>query len=155
MLMSKTKQSMKTNEKENRMEEFDDSKLHENLTLLGQSKSKAQKTLECFPAPPGVGEVELSSDEITAHCPLTGQPDFYSIHVYYQPDQKCIESKAFKLYLMAFRDEGHFIEALSKIMLDDLVKACEPKWMKVVLRMNPRGGITIIATSEYSKYNPV
>lgn len=131
------------------MDTFDDSGLHKNLSLLGQSKSAPTKKLECFDAPEGVGIVDISSKEITAFCPLTHQPDFYSIHVRYIPNKRCVESKAFKLYLMTFREEGHFIEALSKIMLDDLVHAVEPKWMEVELEMVPRGGITINVKSTY------
>lgn len=131
--------------------EFDDSKLHEGLTLLGQARSKATKKLECFKAPSSIKEVVISSDEITAFCPLTHQPDFYSIVVKYQPDALCIESKAFKLYLMTYRDTGHFIEALSKIMLDDFVEACNPKWMEVYLEMRPRDGITISSTARFER----
>lgn len=131
-------------------QKFDDSTIHEGLTLLGQARSQATKKLECFKAPPkGIKVVTISSDEITAFCPLTHQPDFYSIRLRYCPNDLCIESKAFKLYLMSFRETGHFIEALSKIMLDDFVEACHPKWMEVELEMKPRGGITINSIAEY------
>jgi len=131
------------------MEKFDDSRLHENLTFLGQMHSAPSKTIETFEAPFGIGVVVISSYEMTAFCPKTHQPDYYSIWVRYIPNKKCIESKAFKLYLMSYREEGHFIESLSKIILDDLVNQTEPAWMQVEIEMNPRGGITINAKSEY------
>lgn len=132
------------------MKRFDDSELHKDLTLLGRSKSKPTKNIECFKAPPNIKIVTISSDEITAFCPLTRQPDYYSIRVRYQPCNLCIESKSFKLYLMSFREEGHFIESLSKIMLDDFVNACNPLWMEVELEMRPRGGITINSISRFN-----
>jgi len=130
-------------------ERLDDSTLHDSLTLLGQAHSFATKDIECFSAVPGVGVVDIFTSEITAHCPKTHQPDFYRINVSYQPDKRCIESKAFKLYLMSFRDEGHFIEAFAQIILEDLVNACSPVWMTVELEMTPRGGIGIKVKTKF------
>ncbi len=85
--------------------------------------------------------------EYTALCPVTGQPDFGTIVVVYAPDKKCIELKSLKLYLWSFRDEGHFFEQVTNMILDDLVKACRPRWMTVIGRFNVRGGIgtTVVA----------
>ncbi len=137
------------------MQKFDDSQFHKDLTLLGQTRQGAVKNIECFPAPPSVTDVEISTDEITAFCPLTKQPDYYAIRVNYSPREKCIESKAFKLYMMTFRDTGHFIEAFAKIVLDDLVEACDPWSMRVWLEMKPRGGIKIAATAAYTRKGTV
>src|SRR5512132_4048024 len=85
--------------------------------------------------------------EYTALCPVTGQPDFGSIEVVYSPGPRCIELKSLKLYIWAFRDEGHFFEQVTNRILDDLVRACRPRWMTVIGRFNVRGGIgtTVIA----------
>jgi len=131
--------------------EFNDQELHNNLTKLGEARSAPSKTLETFNAPPDMGIVTISSKEMTAFCPKTHQPDYYSIWVRYIPNKKCIESKAFKLYLMSFREEGHFIEALTKIILDDFVKQISPKWMEVEMEMNPRGGIVINSKAEFKE----
>lgn len=135
------------------MKKFDDSEIHKSLTKLGEAKSLASKVIETFEIPGdlNLSVITISSKEMTANCPKTGQPDFYSIWVRYIPNTKCIESKAFKLYLMTFRNEGHFIEALSKIVLDELVEQTNPKWMEVEIEMAPRGGITINAKSEYKE----
>jgi 7-cyano-7-deazaguanine reductase len=85
--------------------------------------------------------------EYTALCPVTGQPDFGTIEVVYAPARLCIELKSLKLYLWAFRDEGHFFEQVTNRILDDLVRACRPRWMTVIGRFNVRGGIgtTVVA----------
>ena len=85
--------------------------------------------------------------EYTALCPVTGQPDFGTIEVVYSPGRRCIELKSLKLYLWAFRDEGHFFEQVTNRILDDLARACRPRWMTVIGRFNVRGGIgtTVIA----------
>jgi len=85
--------------------------------------------------------------EYTALCPVTGQPDFGAIVVVYAPDKKCIELKSLKLYLWSFRDQGHYFEQVTNRILDDLVKACRPRWMTVIGRFNVRGGIgtTVVA----------
>jgi 7-cyano-7-deazaguanine reductase len=119
-----------------------------NLKLLGQTKNKPSKELECFPNP-GCDEVELFSDEVSALCPKTGQPDWYTIRVEYHPKKLCIESKSFKLYLWTFREEGHFIEELSRIICDDLRKACRPIYIEVSATMKPRGGVAITARTSW------
>ena len=85
--------------------------------------------------------------EYTAVCPVTGQPDFGTISVIYVPDRACVELKSLKLYLWSFRDEGHFFEQVTNQILDDLVRALQPRKMTVVGRFNVRGGIatTVVA----------
>lgn len=87
--------------------------------------------------------IEISTDELTSLCPLTGFPDFYHLTIKYVPDKKCVESKSVKFYFHSFRDAGMFIETLANKIADDWVKICKPKFVKVEIRMNPRGGIPI------------
>src|SRR5581483_1799130 len=82
------------------------------FVALGHPGSGHYAGLETF-ANPGVALVELESDELTAVCPVTGQPDMYVATIEYEPDALCLESKSVKLYLNRFRDEGHFCEALA------------------------------------------
>jgi len=86
--------------------------------------------------------------EFTAICPITGQPDFGNIQIEYIPAERCIESKSLKLYLGSFRNHGAFHEAVTNQILDALVEACAPKWMKITGNFRPRGGIAIIVTAE-------
>ncbi len=87
--------------------------------------------------------VEFTTDELTAICPVTGQPDFYDLKLSYRPRGRLLESKAMKLYLWGFRDEGAFAEDLAATLLDDLVAACEPVEMTVDLTQRVRGGLQI------------
>ena len=80
--------------------------------------------------------------------PATGQPDFATIKISYIPREKIVESKSLKLYLWSFRNEGCFHEHLTNIILDDLVKALDPIWCRVVGNFNARGGIAIKVTAE-------
>ena len=87
--------------------------------------------------------------EYTALCPVTGQPDFGTIVVLYTPNKKCVELKSLKLYLWAFRDEGHFFEAVTNRICDDLARALAPRRLTVVGRFNVRGGITSTVVAKY------
>jgi 7-cyano-7-deazaguanine reductase len=87
--------------------------------------------------------VQFTTDELTAICPVTGQPDFYDLKLSYRPKERLLESKAMKLYLWGFRDEGAFAEDLAATLLDDLVAACEPVEMTVDLTQRVRGGLQI------------
>jgi len=95
--------------------------------------------------------VVFSTKELTALCPLTGMPDYYTLEITYVPDKKCIESKSAKLYFHSFRDAGMFIEALTNKIADDWEEVCSPKYLKVVNTMNPRGGIPISVVVERKK----
>jgi 7-cyano-7-deazaguanine reductase len=103
--------------------------------------------LDTFPCPVGVREVSLTSDEVTALCPITGQPDWYTIAIVYAPRTRCIESKSLKLYFQAFRNEGIFGEALAARIAQDVADATDPAWCRVTVRQKARGGITIEATA--------
>ena len=104
--------------------------------------------METF-ANPGVSHVEMRSDELTAVCPVTGQPDLYVATVEFWPQAFCLESKSLKLYLGGFRNEGHFCEALAVKIRDDVAERLElpPDKVRVTLKQKARGGITITATS--------
>lgn len=118
------------------------------FVALGHSGSEAYVGLETFPNP-GASHVELTSDELTAVCPVTGQPDMYIAEIEYWPAGLCIESKSLKLYLNAFRNEGVFAEALAVQIRDDVAAAVElpAEKVRVTLEQKSRGGITITATA--------
>lgn len=105
--------------------------------------SRPSKTLESFPnpAPERDYEIRFECPEFTCVCPRTGQPDFATIRIRYVPDRLCVELKSLKLYLWSFRDEGHFHEAVTNRILDDLVALLAPRRMTVVGDFLVRGGI--------------
>jgi len=109
------------------------------------------KNLETFPNPrPGREyEIRFTCPEFTCLCPRTGQPDFATIRVEYVPGDVCVELKSLKLYLWSFRDEGHYHEAVTNRILDDLVAAVRPRKMRVVGVFRIRGGIHTVVTAEY------
>jgi 7-cyano-7-deazaguanine reductase len=118
------------------------------FVALGSPRSDAYAGLETFPNP-GVSRVEMTSDELTAVCPITGQPDFYTATIEFEPQDLCLESKSLKLYLMSYRDQGHFCEALAVKIRDDVGEALElpADRVHVTLVQKARGGITITASS--------
>ena len=93
--------------------------------------------------------VDLNIPEFTCICPKTGLPDFALIKVSYKPAKVCLELKSLKLYLLEYRDMGIFHEHLVNKLLDDLVKASRPRWMRVEVIMNPRGGIGTTVSAEH------
>jgi 7-cyano-7-deazaguanine reductase len=99
--------------------------------------------LETFknPKPDRSYQIEFECPEFTCVCPRTGQPDFATFHIRYVPDQECIELKSLKLYLWSYREVGAFHEDVTNRVLDDLVKACSPRFMEVRGDFNVRGGI--------------
>ncbi|MBK1733919.1 NADPH-dependent 7-cyano-7-deazaguanine reductase QueF [Halorhodospira abdelmalekii] len=105
--------------------------------------SQPSRSLETFPNPYPERHytIRMEIPEFTCLCPLTGQPDFATLHLEYIPDQRCVELKALKLYIWSFRDEGAFHEAITNHILDDLVAATAPRYMKLRARFNVRGGI--------------
>jgi 7-cyano-7-deazaguanine reductase len=93
------------------------------------------------PHPDREYDIEHVCPEFTSVCPITGQPDFATIRVQYVPDRHCVELKSLKLYLWKFRDEGHFYEDVTNLILDDLVSAMDPIRIQVIGEFNVRGGI--------------
>src|SRR5712692_4477086 len=117
------------------------------FVALGHAASDHYAGLETFPNP-GLSRVELTSDELAAICPVTGQPDLYIACIAYSPNDRCLESKSLKLYLNSFRNEGHFCEALAVKIRDDVGQALglTVDDVTVTLEQKARGGITITAT---------
>lgn len=106
--------------------------------------AQPSRTLETVvnPAPQRHYVVRMVAPEFTCLCPRTGQPDFATLVVEYVPGGKLIELKALKLYLWSWRDEGIFHEAVVNRVLDDLVDACQPLWIRITGHFKVRGGIT-------------
>lgn len=96
--------------------------------------------------------VRCETPEFTCLCPKTGQPDFANIIIEYIPDELCVELKSLKLYLWSYRNEGAFHEAVTNKILDDLVKAVDPKWMEITAEFMVRGGIETTITASHGEY---
>ncbi len=113
--------------------------------------SKPSKDLETFPNPQTGRDytIRIRIPEFTCLCPKTGQPDFATLHLEYVPNQRCVELKSLKLYVWSFRDEGAFHEAVTNRILDDLVAACEPHFMRLSADFNVRGGIYTAVVAEH------
>jgi 7-cyano-7-deazaguanine reductase len=114
-----------------------------------------QKFLETFlnPNPERDYTIIHTAPEFTSLCPKTGQPDFATIILEYIPEKICVELKSYKFYLQSFRNDGIFFEAVTNRILDDLVKICKPRYMKITAKFNTRGGISseIIAEQKRKK----
>lgn len=95
--------------------------------------------------------VNITAPEFTCVCPMTGQPDFATIHISYIPGELCVELKSLKLYLWSFRDEGHFHEDVTNRILNDLVTALQPLRMTVRGEFNVRGGISTNVEVTYDR----
>ena len=87
--------------------------------------------------------VKFNCPEFTSLCPITGQPDFATITISYVPDVRMVESKSLKLYLFSFRNKGDFHEDCVNIIMKDIIKKIDPKYIEVLGRFLPRGGISI------------
>lgn len=113
--------------------------------------------LECFEyayadAAPGQDiEITITTNEFTSVCPFSGLPDFARIVITYTPDRLCIELRSLKYYLTSYRNVGIWYEHLVNRMLEDLVKVCRPKRMKIVIECNPRGGLASTVSAEYDR----
>lgn len=105
--------------------------------------TQPSRDLETFdnPRPERDYTIRMTIPEFTCLCPRTGQPDFATFELEYVPDRRCVELKALKLYMWSFRDEGHFHEDVTNRILDDLVAATQPKFLRLTGRFNVRGGI--------------
>jgi 7-cyano-7-deazaguanine reductase len=111
------------------------------------------KNLEVFdnPTPQRDFHIHMEIPEFTCLCPKTGQPDFATLILDYIPDQRCVELKSLKLYIWSFRDEGAFHEAVTNRILDDLVAATQPRFMRLTAKFFVRGGIFTNVVAEYRK----
>lgn len=116
------------------------------LTQLGR-RVTSFKGIETFPAPPNTRKVICTSDEMTAVCPVTGQPDWYVIRIVYIPNKLCVESKTLKLYIQSFRQHGQFVENLADTIAQRLFKELAPWGIKVTMTQKARGGVSIQSTA--------
>lgn len=135
------------------------SRENENLTLLG-SKSEyasdyAPEVLERFENKHQGNDyfVKFNCPEFTSLCPITGQPDFATIYISYIPDKWMVESKSLKLYLFSFRNHGDFHEDCINIIMKDLIKLMQPRYIEVWGKFTPRGGISIDPYCNYGIEN--
>lgn len=130
----------------------------QDVTLLGQKNVKydyaySPDVLETFENkhPDNDYWVKFNCPEFTSLCPITGQPDFATIYISYVPDIKMVESKSLKLYLFSFRNHGDFHEDVVNIIMKDLIRLMEPRYIEVWGKFLPRGGISIDPYANYGK----
>nr|VFJ50279.1 MAG: 7-cyano-7-deazaguanine reductase [Candidatus Kentron sp. FM]VFJ60381.1 MAG: 7-cyano-7-deazaguanine reductase [Candidatus Kentron sp. FM]VFK08518.1 MAG: 7-cyano-7-deazaguanine reductase [Candidatus Kentron sp. FM] len=112
-------------------------------------------SLETFenPYPQREYTIRIRVPEFTCLCPKTGQPDFATLHIEYIPGQRCVELKSLKQYVWSYRGEGAFHEAVTNRILDDLVVACAPRFLRITAEFNVRGGIYTTVVAEHGKGN--
>lgn len=128
--------------------------LHSRLKALGSGPRLAPaKALETFPNPnPGRDYlIRMEIPEFTCLCPKTGQPDFATLYLDYYPDRTCVELKSLKQYVWSFRNEGRFHEAVTNEILEDLVAATKPRFMRLAAEFLVRGGIYTTVVAEHRK----
>ena len=115
--------------------------------------SRPAKNLDTFPNPNKERDylVHIEVPEFTCLCPLTGQPDFATIVIDYIPDRRNVELKSLKLYMWSYRDQGAFHEAVTNSILDDLVEALAPRFMRLTARWYVRGGIFTTVVAEHRR----
>jgi len=120
--------------------------------------SQPSKTLEIFanPQPQRDYTIRIRMPEFTCLCPKTGQPDFATMLLEYVPEESCIELKSLKMYIWSFRNEGAFHEAVTNQILNDMVAACEPRYMRLSAEFKVRGGIytTVVADYRHPGWQP-
>ncbi len=127
------------------------------LTLLGNKteyrQDYAPEVLEAFDNKHRENDYWVTFDcpEFTSLCPITGQPDYATLRIDYIPDAKMVESKSLKLYLFGFRNHGAFHEDCVNIIMKDLIKLMNPKYIEVTGYFTPRGGIRIFPFSNYGR----
>ena len=114
---------------------------------------KPSTNLETFPNPNPERDflIRMQIPEFTCLCPKTGQPDFATLFLDYVADHTCVELKSLKLYIWSYRDKGAFHEAVTNRILDDLVAATRPRFMRLTARFNVRGGIFTTVVAEHRK----
>jgi 7-cyano-7-deazaguanine reductase len=115
--------------------------------------AQPSKSLETFPNPRPERDfaIHMQIPEFTCLCPMSGQPDFATLFLDYIPDAKCVELKSLKLYIWSYRNEGAFHEAVTNRILDDLVQAIEPRFMRLTAKFFVRGGIFTHVVAEHRK----
>ena len=133
-------------------------KSEEGITLLGQKGTAygyayAPEILETFENKHTENDywVKFNCPEFTTLCPITGQPDFATLYISYVPDRRMVESKSLKLYLVSFRNHGDFHEDVVNIIMKDLIKLMDPRYIEVWGKFLPRGGISIDPYANYGR----
>ena len=133
-------------------------KTAEDITLLGKKNvhyhyDYCPEILETFENRHKENDywVKFNCPEFTALCPITGQPDYATIYISYVPDERMVESKSLKLYLVSFRNHGNFHEDVVNVIMKDLVKLMNPKYIEVWGKFLPRGGISIDPWANYGR----
>lgn len=113
--------------------------------------SSPSRSLDTFdnPTPERDYTIRMRIPEFTCLCPVTGQPDFATVHLEYVPETACVELKSLKLYIWSYRDEGAFHEAVTNKILSDLVAATAPRFMRLTAEFNVRGGIYTSVIAEH------
>ena len=135
----------------------DSDRKDDHLTLLGSSvryrQDYAPEVLETFENRHAEHDywVRFNCPEFTSLCPITGQPDFAEIRIEYIPDVKMVESKSLKLYLFSFRNHGDFHEDCVNVIMKDLIKLMDPRYIEVTGIFTPRGGISIYPYCNYGR----
>ena len=125
------------------------------LTLLGRNEARipaspTEATLETFPNPTRRNyRIHFETSDFTSLCPVTGQADFAKIEIDYIPGKRCVESKSLKFYLASFRNERGFNEAITNRILDDLIRACQPRDASVTASFSARGGIALTVRARF------
>jgi len=117
--------------------------------------TKASKNIDTFDNPNIHRDytIKITMPEFTCLCPKTGQPDFAKLFLEYIPEKRCVELKSLKMYIWSYRDEGAFHEAVTNQILDDLVNATSPKYMKLKAVFNVRGGVYTTVVCDYKSPN--
>jgi len=117
--------------------------------------TQPSKTLETFDNPNTERDysIRIRMPEFTCLCPKTGQPDFAELFLDYVPAKQCVELKSLKLYIWSFREEGHFHEDVTNRILDDLVAAMDPHFMRLTAEFKVRGGIYTTVVAEHRSDN--
>lgn len=126
-------------------------------SVLGQTVRTALDRPEAIPIPPGqaqLGSVEMHCTNFTSICPVTGQPDFGSVTLRFQPKDHILESKSLKLYLLKFRDGSipGMAEGLSRLIADEVAEVLKPHYLTVTVKQEPRGDIAIEASSTWNPF---
>jgi 7-cyano-7-deazaguanine reductase len=115
--------------------------------------SVPSKELHVFPNPSAERDyvIQFQIPEFTCHCPLTGQPDFAHFTIDMVADKLCVELKSLKMYMWSYRNEGAFHEKVTNSILDDIVKAVQPRFIRITAKWNVRGGIYTQVVAEHRK----
>ena len=115
--------------------------------------TQAARDLETFPNPnPGRDyHIHMEIPEFSCLCPKTGQPDFATLFLDYIPNQTCVELKSLKLYIWSYRNEGAFHEAVTNRIVNDLVTATQPRFLRLTAKFFVRGGIFTTVAAEHRK----